>query len=86
MARRPGIRARALQVSLCSSEGGFTGILTANTAVASAVTLAVVLTASAVLTTDPLGVGRMGIFSRRTNRTQDVRVYSHGGPIGRRTC
>eukprot|EP00959_Pyramimonas_sp_CCMP1952_P065055 1358360-Pyramimonas_sp.AAC.1 len=26
-----------------------------------------------------------GIFSRRTNRTQDAWVYSHDGPIGRRT-
>eukprot|EP00959_Pyramimonas_sp_CCMP1952_P406867 8527434-Pyramimonas_sp.AAC.1 len=26
-----------------------------------------------------------GIFSRRTNQTQDVRVYSHGGPIVRRS-
>eukprot|EP00976_Prorocentrum_cordatum_P068586 1179202-Prorocentrum_minimum.AAC.3 len=29
--------------------------------------------------------GRTGIFSRGTNRTQDARVYSHEGPIGRRT-
>eukprot|EP00976_Prorocentrum_cordatum_P041438 840973-Prorocentrum_minimum.AAC.1 len=28
---------------------------------------------------------RPGIFSRWTNRTRDTRVYSHNGPIGRRT-
>eukprot|EP00976_Prorocentrum_cordatum_P016914 340479-Prorocentrum_minimum.AAC.2 len=28
--------------------------------------------------------GHTGIFSRRTNRTQTTRVYSHDGPIGRR--
>eukprot|EP00959_Pyramimonas_sp_CCMP1952_P086544 1810341-Pyramimonas_sp.AAC.1 len=28
--------------------------------------------------------GSAGIFSRRTDRTQDVRVYSHDGPIGHR--
>eukprot|EP00976_Prorocentrum_cordatum_P022540 461021-Prorocentrum_minimum.AAC.1 len=35
---------------------------------------------------DQSDAGRAGIFSRRTNRTRDVRVYSHDGPIGRRTC
>eukprot|EP00976_Prorocentrum_cordatum_P072940 1180900-Prorocentrum_minimum.AAC.1 len=38
-----------------------------------------------ILMTDQLDAGRAGIFSRRTNRTQDARVCSHGGPIGRRT-
>eukprot|EP00959_Pyramimonas_sp_CCMP1952_P204314 4273005-Pyramimonas_sp.AAC.1 len=33
---------------------------------------------------DPSDAGCAGIFSRWTNRTQDARVYSHDGPIGRR--
>eukprot|EP00959_Pyramimonas_sp_CCMP1952_P008741 182814-Pyramimonas_sp.AAC.1 len=37
------------------------------------------------LTTDQSGAGSAGLVSRRTNRTQDVRVYSHDGPIRRRT-
>eukprot|EP00976_Prorocentrum_cordatum_P000913 18411-Prorocentrum_minimum.AAC.1 len=35
--------------------------------------------------TDQSDAGHAGIFSRRTNRTKDARVYSHDGPIGRRT-
>eukprot|EP00976_Prorocentrum_cordatum_P095809 1190304-Prorocentrum_minimum.AAC.4 len=38
-----------------------------------------------ILTKDQSDAGHAGIFSRRTNRTQDARVYSHEGPIGRRT-
>eukprot|EP00959_Pyramimonas_sp_CCMP1952_P395306 8283097-Pyramimonas_sp.AAC.1 len=30
--------------------------------------------------------GSAGIFSRRTNRTQEVRVYSHDGPSRRGKC
>eukprot|EP00959_Pyramimonas_sp_CCMP1952_P340139 7123996-Pyramimonas_sp.AAC.1 len=30
----------------------------------------------------PVLAARVGIFSRRTNQTQEVWVYSHGGPIG----
>eukprot|EP00959_Pyramimonas_sp_CCMP1952_P314006 6573283-Pyramimonas_sp.AAC.1 len=30
---------------------------------------------------DQADARRAGIFSRRTNQTQDARVYSHGGPI-----
>eukprot|EP00959_Pyramimonas_sp_CCMP1952_P252784 5280951-Pyramimonas_sp.AAC.1 len=33
-----------------------------------------------ILTTDQLDAGHEGIFSRRTNQTQDTRVYSHDGP------
>eukprot|EP00976_Prorocentrum_cordatum_P074343 1181481-Prorocentrum_minimum.AAC.5 len=36
--------------------------------------------------TDQSDTGSAGIFSRRTNRTQEVRVYSHDGPIGHRKC
>eukprot|EP00959_Pyramimonas_sp_CCMP1952_P405471 8498151-Pyramimonas_sp.AAC.1 len=38
-----------------------------------------------ILMSDQSDAGHAGIFSCRTNRTQDTRVYSHGGPIGRRT-
>eukprot|EP00976_Prorocentrum_cordatum_P117005 1196241-Prorocentrum_minimum.AAC.5 len=48
-----------------------------------------------ILTSDQSDAGRAhrrqegpcgrGIFSRRTNRMQDARVYSHDGPIGRST-
>eukprot|EP00976_Prorocentrum_cordatum_P070915 1180118-Prorocentrum_minimum.AAC.1 len=34
--------------------------------------------------TDQSDTGSAGIFSRRTNRTQKAKVYSHGGPIRRR--
>eukprot|EP00976_Prorocentrum_cordatum_P114254 1195823-Prorocentrum_minimum.AAC.7 len=37
-----------------------------------------------ILTTDQSGAGSMGIFSPRTNQTQETRVYSHHGPIRRR--
>eukprot|EP00959_Pyramimonas_sp_CCMP1952_P102594 2146094-Pyramimonas_sp.AAC.1 len=30
--------------------------------------------------TDPSDAGYVGIFSRRTHRTQDMWVYSHDGP------
>eukprot|EP00959_Pyramimonas_sp_CCMP1952_P162160 3390432-Pyramimonas_sp.AAC.1 len=33
------------------------------------------------LTTDQSDAGSAGIFSRRTNRTQEVRAYSHNGPV-----
>ena len=33
---------------------------------------------------DQSDAGSEGIFSWRTNRTQEARVYSHEGPIGRR--
>eukprot|EP00976_Prorocentrum_cordatum_P102767 1193201-Prorocentrum_minimum.AAC.1 len=35
--------------------------------------------------TDQSDAARTGTFARRTNRTQDARVYSHDGPFGRRT-
>eukprot|EP00976_Prorocentrum_cordatum_P011831 238320-Prorocentrum_minimum.AAC.1 len=35
-----------------------------------------------ILTTDQSDAGSAGIFLRRTNQTQEVRVYSHDGPIG----
>eukprot|EP00959_Pyramimonas_sp_CCMP1952_P444158 9298920-Pyramimonas_sp.AAC.1 len=31
---------------------------------------------------DHSDTGSAGIFSRWTNRTQEMRVYSHDGPIG----
>eukprot|EP00976_Prorocentrum_cordatum_P026553 539575-Prorocentrum_minimum.AAC.1 len=37
-----------------------------------------------ILTTDQSYTGSTGIFSRRTNHTQDARVYSHNGPIKHR--
>eukprot|EP00959_Pyramimonas_sp_CCMP1952_P172653 3607622-Pyramimonas_sp.AAC.1 len=33
---------------------------------------------------DQSDAGTVGMFSRRTNRTKEAWVYSHGGPIGRR--
>eukprot|EP00976_Prorocentrum_cordatum_P067221 1178642-Prorocentrum_minimum.AAC.1 len=33
---------------------------------------------------DQSDAGSVGIFSWRTNRTQEARVYSHDGTIGRR--
>eukprot|EP00976_Prorocentrum_cordatum_P046585 941240-Prorocentrum_minimum.AAC.1 len=32
---------------------------------------------------DQSDAGSTGMFSRRTNQTQGVQVYSHGGPIRR---
>eukprot|EP00976_Prorocentrum_cordatum_P068418 1179125-Prorocentrum_minimum.AAC.2 len=37
-------------------------------------------------TTDQSNAGSVGIFSRRTNQTQEVWVYSHDGPIKLRKC
>eukprot|EP00976_Prorocentrum_cordatum_P116402 1196156-Prorocentrum_minimum.AAC.5 len=37
------------------------------------------------LMTDQSDARRAGIFSRRTNQTQNARVYSHNGPIRRKT-
>eukprot|EP00976_Prorocentrum_cordatum_P007937 157697-Prorocentrum_minimum.AAC.1 len=37
-----------------------------------------------ILTTDPSDAGRMVIFARRTNQTQEAWVYSHDGPIRHR--
>eukprot|EP00959_Pyramimonas_sp_CCMP1952_P133673 2795197-Pyramimonas_sp.AAC.2 len=38
-----------------------------------------------ILTPDQSDAIRVGIFSRRTNQTQDARVHSHVGPIRRKT-
>eukprot|EP00976_Prorocentrum_cordatum_P011193 225164-Prorocentrum_minimum.AAC.1 len=37
-----------------------------------------------MLTVDQSDAGSAGVFSRRTNRTQEARVDAHDGPIGRR--
>eukprot|EP00959_Pyramimonas_sp_CCMP1952_P178133 3723224-Pyramimonas_sp.AAC.1 len=37
-----------------------------------------------ILATDQSDAGHVGLFSRRTNQTQDARVYSHDGPLRRR--
>eukprot|EP00976_Prorocentrum_cordatum_P064877 1177670-Prorocentrum_minimum.AAC.1 len=37
-----------------------------------------------ILTADQSDTRSTGIFSRRTNQTQETRVYSHGGPIRHR--
>eukprot|EP00959_Pyramimonas_sp_CCMP1952_P100062 2092454-Pyramimonas_sp.AAC.1 len=46
--------------------------------------MGVFITSGYILTTDQSDAGSAGIFSRRTNQTQEARVYSRYGPIRRR--